>query len=229
VRQITTTTVLVPATATPPAGAYDLTVLETVKNELRIPDDVTTDDVWLQRAITRGSAAISMYCNRVFATETIQDVIYLPSDNYPYQVPGQVAPLRLSRYPVQSVTSVVVNEGNGFSDTLNPATDFILDGQKGELIRLNTWTSFPTPWDGAPTTVVYVAGYPNIPPTPDLEQALLIWIAGAYDGRTRDRNLKAKEQPSLGRTEYWVPSAPSAHFPPEIAELLLPYRDMAVQ
>ena len=92
------TTVLVPATATPPAGAYDLTDLATIKDELKITD--TTQDNFLQRGITQISTAISNYCNRVFLVETVQDVLYPNRDAYPYQVPGGVAPLQLSRWPL---------------------------------------------------------------------------------------------------------------------------------
>jgi len=232
-RQTITTTVVTPATGamtaegTTVANPYDLTTLEVVKNELGIPDSDTSQDVWIGRAITRGSAAFSNYCNRVFPPETVQDQIWLQSDAYPYQVPGVVAPLRLTRWPVISVTSVSVNQGNGYTQTLTAGTDYYLDAKNGELIRLNVWTTFPTNWDGAPTAVTYQAGYATIPS--DLEQAILLWIAGAYQGRKRDPMLKENEQPGLGRQVYWIPSAKETQFEPEITELLAKYRVPTVQ
>ncbi len=227
-RQLVNTTVITPATSTPPAGPYDLTTLADVKLELAIATGDTTNDAWLQKAITRGSLAIQTYCNMVFATETVQDIIYLQQDPYPYQVPGGVAPLQLSRYPVQSITSVVVNEGVSYNGliTLQPGVDYVADLRPGQLIRLNVWTTFPTNWDSCPTTVIYTAGYTTVPG--DLEQAALMWVASQFQSRTRDRNLKSESHPSLGEKTYWIPNAPESHFPPEIAELIDKYRDTTV-
>src|ERR1700756_1662640 len=89
------TTVLTPATATAPAGPYDLTDLATVKDELAIPTSDTSKDGFLQRAITQVSAAVAQYCNRVFAVETIQDLFYLGNwDGYSRYAgyPGYHAP-----------------------------------------------------------------------------------------------------------------------------------------
>lgn len=107
----TITTVLVPACAESPASPYDLTDLPTVKDELSIPDDDTSKDSFLSRAITQASAAIASYCNRVFAVEALQDQLYIQRDPYPYQVPGGIYPLQLSRWPVAS-SAVVSVTGN---------------------------------------------------------------------------------------------------------------------
>jgi hypothetical protein len=222
VRTIINSTTLVPATATPPAGPYDLVTLELVKEAMRIADANTTDDTWIQNSITRGSIAMQSYCGRVFQTETVQDTIYLQCDDYPYQVPGQVAPLSLSRYPIQSVTSVVVQEGINILQTLNQGTDFIVDNDTGQMIRLNPFTGFPTNWDTAPTTTIFVSGYATVPY--DLQEAVIRWVAGNYQARARDPLLKEIDSPQIGRKVYWIPNAPSTHFAPEIAELLDKYR-----
>jgi hypothetical protein len=98
------TTVLVSATATPPAGPYDLTDLATVHDELTIPTADVSNDSFLSRAITQVSASIAKYCNRVFQVESLQDLIYLQQDPYPYQVPGGVESLQLSRWPMVNAT-----------------------------------------------------------------------------------------------------------------------------
>lgn len=234
-RQTTTTTSLTPAApnttpapTNPPVGAYDLTTLQVAKDELRILTANTSDDVWLQRAITRGSAAISKYCNRVFSTETIQDIIYPQQDPYPDQVPGGNAPLQLSRYPVQSIVSLTINMGlSDPAHALTLGTNYMLDGAKGELIRLSQWSTFPIAWECAPITVRYVAGYATVPP--DLEQAILLWLASAYQSRSRDPLLRMETQPTLGTREYWVSGTPEAHFPPSIQDLLDEYREVTVQ
>lgn len=99
-------TVLVAASATPPAGAYDLTDLATVHDELSIPVLDTSNDAFLQRAITQASSAIVTYCNRPFAVEAIQDQVYIQQDAYPFQVPGGFDPLQLSRWPLANATVV---------------------------------------------------------------------------------------------------------------------------
>ncbi len=103
------TTVTSPATATPPAGAYDLTSLANAKDELDLPATDTTKDARLARYITEASAAINNYCNHVFAVEGLTDLIYLDQDPYPYQTPGGVAPLQLSRWPVVNVTTIAIS------------------------------------------------------------------------------------------------------------------------
>lgn len=102
----TISTVLVAATSTPPAGPYDLTDLATVHDELNLTTTDTSKDAFLSRAIKQASSAISTFCNRVFAVETLQDVIYIQQDHYPWQNPGLVYPLQLSRWPL--VNGVVV-------------------------------------------------------------------------------------------------------------------------
>lgn len=108
----TITTVLVAATATAPADPYDLTDLATARDELGITNaNDTANDSFISRAITQSSRAIARYCNRVFAVETVQDQIYIQQDAYPWQVPGGVYPLQLSRWPLVD-SSVVAFTGN---------------------------------------------------------------------------------------------------------------------
>lgn len=109
-------TVLVAASATAPAGAYDLTDLATVKDELSILPGDTSQDAFLQRAITQASMAIANYCSRVFPVEALQDLIYIQQDPYPYQVPGGVFPLQLSRWPLVNASPVTVT-GNTHGNT----------------------------------------------------------------------------------------------------------------
>lgn len=109
-------TVLVAATSTPPVGPYDLTDLTTVHDELSIAIGDVSNDGFLQRAITQASIAICDYCNRVFAVEAVQDLIYIYQDPFPYQVPGGVDPLQLSRWPLVS-SGVVPFTGNTHSST----------------------------------------------------------------------------------------------------------------
>jgi hypothetical protein len=102
-------TVLVAATSTAPAGPYDLTDLATVHDELGVTGNDVSNDPFLSRAITQASTAIANYCNRVFVVEALQDQCFIQQDPYPYQVPGGVDALQLSRWPLWPLVNTVVN------------------------------------------------------------------------------------------------------------------------
>src|SRR6185437_9590144 len=55
--------------------------------------------------------------NRVFALETLQDLIYIQQDPYPWQVPGGVYALQLSRWPLAN-SGVVAFSGTTHSSTV---------------------------------------------------------------------------------------------------------------
>jgi len=104
------TSVLVPATVpAAPASQYDLTDLATVHDELKIATSDTNNDAWLSRAITQASTAIRLYCKQPFQIEMISDLLHIQQDPYPYQTPGGVAPLQLSRFPVVNMTTVLTS------------------------------------------------------------------------------------------------------------------------
>lgn len=157
------TTVTAPATATPPAGPYDLTDLATVHDELNIPTSDTSNDAFLSRAITQCSAAINRYCNRVFQVEGLTDLIQIQQDPYPFQVPGGVFPLQLSRWPlitVGTVTQTIAGANSAApTQTLVLGTDYTIDYKKGWLIRLDQFTGVAVKWEAMPVTVPYTAGF----------------------------------------------------------------------
>jgi hypothetical protein len=109
-------TVLVPATAEAPAGPYDLTTLADLHAELNVPTGDTTNDTQFSKYITTASAMLQTYCNRVFAVEGLQDQIYPQLDHYPWQVPGGLFPLQLSRWPLANATPVAFT-GNTYGTT----------------------------------------------------------------------------------------------------------------
>ena len=227
------TTVLTAAPANPPAGPYDLIDLATVKDELDIDPDDTAQDARLVRAIIEESLAIAHYCHRVFAVETVQDVIYPERDAYPYQVPGGVAPLQLARWPLVAVAWVSIVDPPGTITTLvqapgfasNRPGDFLSDPAHGWLVRLDPYTGYPTSWNPVMTTVVYQAGYAAIPG--DLSGAALRMITARWKARGRDPLLMSRDQPgALGSERYWVGGVPGVRgpFPQEIAAVLDLYR-----
>jgi hypothetical protein len=208
------------STVTAPTGSYDLTTLADVKAELMITDDLS--DTWLSSVISRISAQIRLYCNRVFQVETLQDAIYYQMDPYPYQVPGGVMQLQLSRWPIVSIASVTINNQIASPLVLTQGTDFTVDPNTGILIRLNSYTGYPMIWEDDPTVIVYQAGYETVPL--DLEDACIRLIKMKWFARTRDPLLKSTDDAGVGTQAFWVGSLGLGMMPPDIADLLDSYR-----
>jgi hypothetical protein len=111
--QLVTTVLVAPS-------SYLLVDLDTVKEELGIPDSDTSNDDWLTRVLGQVSRSIGSYCNRVFPIEQLQDVAFLQQDPYPYQVPGGVIALQLARWPLANLAVLpLAAAANGGDTTLN--------------------------------------------------------------------------------------------------------------
>lgn len=105
-------------TVTKAASSQDLTNLANARTWLGIPDADTSHDSFLTLVITQASQAMANKVNRVFAVEGLTDLIYLDQDPYPYQVPGGVAPLQLSRWPVVNVSTLPLSAASATGDTV---------------------------------------------------------------------------------------------------------------
>ena len=158
-----TESVIVAVTA--PAVSFDLTTLATIKDDLRIPSTDTSSDLTLARYITEQSALAAGYCNRIFAAESLTETLYLERDPFPYQVPGGVRQLQLSRWPLLSVTSVTQNDA-GQSTLLTPypgtdptvPPDYQALNGPGQLIRLDSFGEQMT-WPAVMYVIPYRAGF----------------------------------------------------------------------
>jgi hypothetical protein len=95
---------LLPASPMFSGGApYDLVSLADVTEELLITDP--TQNAWIAKQISKSSDAITQYCNRVFQPQTYQDEIWPFRDPYPWQIPGTLFPLQVSKWPLLSTPS----------------------------------------------------------------------------------------------------------------------------
>lgn len=139
-----------------PAATYDLTDLETTKDELSIKHTDSNNDTWLARAITQVSRAVMNETSRVFAPEYVQDAFDIPRRRM--QVPSGLKALQLTRWPVLAIVSVVQTSITG-PTTLTNGVDFEVDPPTGELYRLDATTGVVTAWEPMPTAVKYSAGY----------------------------------------------------------------------
>jgi len=136
----------------------------------------------------------------------------------------------------------VIETVAGVDTQLVPGTDFEIDmgsllpGDEGvgAIYRLNQQGN-PRTWPQAKITVIYQAGYvlpgdasnciaANLPL--DLQSVCLRIVVGRYLAKGRDPMLRSKDQPQLGRSEYWVGAMPgqTGPYPNEIMSTLDRYR-----
>lgn len=211
-------------TVTVPATFRSLTNLDRVKMDLGIVDS-TNDDLF-ETLISEATAKCETYCNRVFATETLQQTFRLPIPDSPYSVfnAPPIQFLELGRYPVQSITSVIVDGA-----TLT-GVEYEVDLGTGFLYRLDAGDN-RTPWRFRKCVVTFVAGYKlpdqigrNLPA--DVESACLILVKHRWFGRQRDPLIKAQTIPQVIETQYWVGgiAGTDGDISPEVSGLLDPYR-----
>ena len=212
---IITTVLTAAAAANASVGAYDLTTLAVVKDELKKTD--TKDDGTLQRFLTSASLAVQQYCNRVFQVEVVLDEFWPQRDGYPGLVRGGLAPLQLSRFPLTAVASVVED-----GTTLTVATDYRIDYAKGQLIRLDS-NPYPRSWPSLAIAVQYSAGFATIPN--DVADAVVRMIKQRWFARGVDTSIKHEMIPGVREYDRWVSTGDEAgNMPPDVVDILDNYR-----
>ena len=201
-----TTTVTVKATS------QNLTVLETVKQELGITD-INSDDLLL-RYIAEQSDVVNGYCGRKFSKETIVDSFNVDT--------GTCFPLILSRKPISSITAIVE-----ISTTLDQS-NYEIDLIGGRVWRLDgglhSW------WPVGKIIVTYTGGYELVTELPSaVERATIVLIKQAWFSRTRDPKAKSETVEGIGSIDFWVGASSGEYgINSEAAELLSPYRTIYV-
>jgi hypothetical protein len=205
------------------ATTYDLIDLATVKDELNIT--TSAYDVKLARWITSASQRAMNYTNRVFAVETVTEVWRLPLWRHPSPYLPASAELILSRTPVKSLISVV--------EDANPAltvnVDFEVDLRSGQIWRLDQLGN-RIHWNTQTVTINYQGGYdPTDVRMAEAQLAVEILVKQRYaEQGTRDPNLVRENIPGVVDRQWWVPAAKDSALPPEVQDLLDPYRDILV-
>jgi hypothetical protein len=202
--------VLTPATATAPAGPYDLVTLAEMKMKLLIDPSNTKFDPLLSELITNISDTIARMCNRVFAYEKVEETFYQLEDSWRTQR------LYLSRWPVAlkditaftqngvDISSWFVTAGNPIYPGGAGVTNCVLEGDTGTIYL----PSFLGAWCGT-IDVSYSGGYQLPDGAPGLLKfAVEALIRESYMSWIRDpslfgvRQIRHKES-SLG---YYGPN-----------------------
>ena len=142
-------------------------------------------------------------------------------------VPTLAAPLSVDVSAGTVVTYgpiVTITDTSGNVTYLTAGTDYLIDQDRGWLIRMNAATGRPVAWESSNISVAYQAGFPTIPA--DVVDACLRLITGRFQGRGRDPYLKSQTQPGLGDQTYWVGNLPgvAGAMTQEVEDLLDNYR-----
>jgi hypothetical protein len=208
------------STVTVPAESYGLVDLASCKIRLGVTG--TGDDAFLTLAIADASAAAIRYMNNPILAETLSDQIWPWRDAWLGALIDRGPALKLKRWPLISVTSVVETIA-GVDTTLVEGTDFLADPVYGRLTRLDLYGR-PRNWNADPVTVVYVAGYETSPS--DLQETVCEMVKARYYARQRDPAIRAQNVEGVLQTQYWFGSGPGSDtdMPPPIQAKLDRYR-----
>ena len=206
---------------TTPAASTQLTTLSSVKAMLSITD--TDSDDYLSMLVDQASSAVVSYCNRVFARETVTEMIRLVRGTFDRPMPGKDH-ITLTRWPMDSITALSED-----ATALVANVDYEYDPDQGRVWRLDTSGNRKT-WTGSLIVVSYTGGWRlpndtgrNLPA--EVEDATMRMVKSRWMERRRDPLVKAQDVPGGGRTEYWIPASGSdGNMSPDVRDILDNYR-----
>lgn len=183
------------------ATAEPLSVSE-VKDYLRV--DSSAEDALVGVLIAAARTMCEQYTRQILMTTTIEeywDDFPASSASAPREASGQWFTeydiLRLSRGPVQSVTSVKYYDGNGVEQTIN-SSSYSLDSvsEPARILPVTAWEGID-PNRLNSVIVRYVVGYASAAAVPaPLKQAMLLMVGDMYE----KRQDSVKQMPSA--SEY---------------------------
>lgn len=206
------------------AACFDLVDLETVKDELAVPQGDYLPDAQYKRYIAQVSAAVHGQIDpRVLPVQSYRNTYRWDAGWFGqrdwYRQRYEIE-LSLSQYPVQSISSVTEN------GIALDASDYELDADAGLIRRLSGGAY--TPWRASEIIIEFEAGYSTIPA--DIVGIVLRLITMRAKGRNRDPMLREREGPTYGRESFWVGGTPDMRggMPLEMAQVLDRYRPVLI-
>lgn len=198
------------------AESKNLTVIETVKQELGITDNAS--DERLEGLICTASDIIAAHCDRVFARETVTEFFYPDRRGYCERWDELV----LARTPIESITSI------SNDDSALAATDYTYDANSGLLFRLVNNGLLPLNWwtSHAGVQVQYVGGYALLNGLPrGVERAAVLLCKEYYYQTARDPRIRSESTPNIYTVDYQVGVIGNMNsLPPDVVALLAPYK-----
>lgn len=172
-------------------------------------------DTQLNTLNSRVAASLARQCGvpfngvvpPTFRLETLTEVFRSACANY----------ILLARKPVVSIASVVVD------GTTLDAENYEVSAGLGHLYRLTD--DARVTWSAAKITVVYDAGWSEVPDDLKMAASKFARVLWAEDGPNAptDPNMKRTRIEGVGEWERWVAPAADALLSAEIADLLAPY------
>lgn len=197
----------------------DMTILETVKEELNKDDNA--DDAKLGRYIRQASLAIQRHLNRNLARAEVTDSFRMNGNSWS-GLSSNPSPLLLSHYPLVDINSVVV-DGAPLDES-----EFEIDDASGRIWRV-TSEGTRISW-GSKVDISYVGGYEMLTNLPeDLEQACIMLVVGNWFRSGRDPLVRQESIPGVADFSYWVGGiGDNGALPPDVLALIEPYRYIAV-
>ena len=200
-----------------PAASDDLVSLADVKGDIGVTG--TEDDLYLQRRVTEMSLAAIQYMNRRLQVEKLRDSFWPQRDPYPWQLPGGVMPLQLSRWPLTAAPTLVTEQGVA----LAIGVDYVADLSRGQLTRIFGYDAYPSRWDALPIIVEYAAGFDPIPL--DVAAAVARAVKAQYFARSRDPAIKSQSVTGVYAATYLDrASAKGGLLTPDVCSALDNYR-----
>jgi hypothetical protein len=201
-------------TVTVPPSTTKLIALADLKAILGVAD--SANDTLLGNIIQRGSDVIARFCNRIFAQRTVVET--LPGTG------NQL--LKLKFVPIVTLTSIAFD-----GDTVDSDTYTLTEPDAGMVYREAGWFYTGHKHSYAAT---YVHGY-NLPDMSgadtlphDIQQAALELCKGMWLARQRDPSVSMESVPDVYIVQYGGQGrngAPIGAIPPNVQELLLPYKE----
>jgi hypothetical protein len=234
----------------PSAQPELLTTLAQFKDDYAVGDSIS--DAFIQRTIARCSSAIRRYCNRTFGPETRVDTIFLSVDPFPFQAPGMIEPLQLSRWPIVNwlpnsaasppVPGITVSRYDGGISTAlqvnqqDPttltSTDYVVLAPSAQLMRLNPFGQ-QCPWWPTVYVVQYQSGWalpgksvaPGFDRLPDdIEDACGRLVNLRITERKRDPLIRSQSIATGGTTSYWGSGSGDGNLTEDVIDILEEYR-----
>lgn len=212
-------------TVVTPPSTTSLTTVSAVVAELGLGD--TSEYQNISRWIRQASGAITRYCKRPLAQQTVTEQFRLDRQtviaNMTIDSPTRRR-LPLVMYPVASIASVTEDD-----DVLDPSR-YEVDPETGLLERLND-VDRPRQWMASKIIVQYTGGY-VLPPAaganlPDeISDAALQLVKLMRFGAKRDPLVKSQTIVGVIEQDFWVgqtPGSDGSGVPPSIGGLLDPF------